>query len=153
MRSLAEAFPRGTECWRPVVGREGEYEVSSLGRVRSLPRSRRRAPSPLFADGVAIAWKGRMLRAGSLAAGHQFVMLGRGDGRLVHRLVLEAFVVPCPDGHEALHGNDVPDDNWIGNLRWGTSAENIEDAFRNGGRVRSTDPDPRVGRKRPRKKT
>src|SRR3546814_2733789 len=29
-----------SEEWRPVLGYEGYYEVSSLGRVRSLPRIR-----------------------------------------------------------------------------------------------------------------
>lgn len=148
---LAARYPRGQEHWRAIPGFEGRYDVSSLGSVRSVTRDARRAPGPRLFNGSAVTLVGKVLRAATMKSGHKFVMLGRGNGRLVHRLVLLAFVGPCPDGKEALHRNDVPGDNWVGNLRWGTRAENIEDAFNNGGRVRSKNPDPRVGkRKQPR---
>jgi len=50
----------------------------------------------------------------------------------VHRLVLEAFVGPCPDGHVACHANDVRTDNRLENLRWDTRQANSADAKRNG---------------------
>jgi hypothetical protein len=53
----------------------------------------------------------------------------------VHVLVLTAFVGPCPDGNEALHFNDIPDDNRLSNLRWGTRSQNNHDAIRNGHRT------------------
>jgi hypothetical protein len=43
----------------------------------------------------------------------------------VHRLVLLAFVGPCPAGHEVLHLNHQPADNRLENLRYGTRSENI----------------------------
>jgi hypothetical protein len=49
----------------------------------------------------------------------------------VHRLVLETFVGPCPDGMEALHEDDDPTNNHISNLRWGTRQQNREDMIRN----------------------
>lgn len=49
------------------------------------------------------------------------------ETRYVHRLVLEAFVGPCPDGMECRHLNDVRTDNRAENLRWGTRAENVND--------------------------
>lgn len=149
---LADQFPRNREIWRPVVGHKGKYEVSSLGRVRSLPRIFERGPGTRT-RGTMVRWKGKMLNPTPMeCSGHLVVGIGlRGRLRLVHHLVLEAFVGPRPLGMECLHRNDIPDDNWIGNLRWGTRAENIEDAFRNGGRIRSTNPDPRVGQKRLRK--
>lgn len=51
---------------------------------------------------------------------------------LVHRLVLLVFVGPCPDGMEACHGNDVPHDNRVENLRWDTRAANVADSVQNG---------------------
>jgi hypothetical protein len=48
----------------------------------------------------------------------------------VHRLVLVAFVGPCPEGHEACHNNGIRHDNRLENLRWGTPAENREDAYK-----------------------
>lgn len=118
------------ERWRPVTGYEGLYEVSDLGRVRSLGRvdvlGRPRAPrlltlqpdtegyvkavlSPLGRDGVA----SKTVRA------------------RVNVLVLEAFRGPRPEGHESCHENDVPDDNHLTNLRWATPTENRADAARN----------------------
>lgn len=43
----------------------------------------------------------------------------------VHRLVLTAFVGPCPDGMECLHGEGGALDNRLTNLRWGTKSENM----------------------------
>ncbi len=60
---------------------------------------------------------------------------GRGGRRKlasVHRLVLEAFVGPCPEGLQARHLNDVPTDNRLVNLCWGTPHDNMMDRRRNG---------------------
>ena len=51
---------------------------------------------------------------------------------LVHRLVLEAFVGPCPTGMEACHNNGDPSDNRLENLRWDTHLENMKDAVKQG---------------------
>lgn len=58
---------------------------------------------------------------------------GRSFTRFVHRLVLEAFVGPCPDGMEALHWPDRTQTNCsLVNLRWGTHVENYADSVRHG---------------------
>jgi hypothetical protein len=124
------------EEWRAVVGFEGSYEVSNLGRVRSLDRM--------------LPWK-RTLRTGTVVdclrrhagkimvpqakeAGHMWVQLGRGVQVYVHHLVLEAFVGPAPtDAHVGLHWDDKPSNNNLGNLRWGTRADNAADFVRNYG--------------------
>jgi hypothetical protein len=58
----------------------------------------------------------------------------RGKSRqwFVHRLVLEAFVGPCPPGMESCHINGRSDDDRLCNLRWGTPLENAEDKRRHG---------------------
>lgn len=60
----------------------------------------------------------------------------RRDGKdhwlMVHRLVLDAFVGPCPDGMMACHNNGDPSDNRLPNLRWGTMKENQEDRIAHG---------------------
>lgn len=129
------------EQWRPVVGYEGIYEVSDQGRVRSVDREVRASRG-----GGTFTKAGQLLKPGRVGKDreHQYVCLSR-DGkvrnRLVHRLVLEAFVGPCPDGLEALHDNDDATDNRLENLSWGTRARNIADRTRNGkgGGTRATE--------------
>ena len=69
--------------------------------------------------------------------GHLRVQVRRIDGtckrEFVHRLVLEAFVGPCPDGMEACHSPDRnPQNNCVENLRWGTTADNTSDSIKDG---------------------
>lgn len=67
------------------------------------------------------------------AHGHRSVSLVWGEKHrraLVHRLVLEAFVGPCPDKHEGCHYDGNPDNNVLENLRWDTRKENARDRER-----------------------
>jgi hypothetical protein len=117
-----------TEMWCGIAGFEDSYEISTLGRVRSLDRVRRRGTG-------TNSRHGQILKAAHTESGHLTVSLcspGKQMKRLVHRLMLEAFVGPCPPGLEACHYNDDPADNRLENLRWGTRTENILDAVRNG---------------------
>lgn len=112
------------ERWLPVVGYEGFYEVSDLGRARSLPRR--------TAKGLK---GGRILKGSRAESGHIAVMLSKHGSirrRMVHQLVAEAFIGPRPLGQETRHLNDVPDDNRLVNLVYGTRSENAADALRNG---------------------
>lgn len=54
----------------------------------------------------------------------------------VHRLVLEAFHGPCPEGMEARHLNGDARDNRAVNLAWGTHQENVQDTIRHGRKAR-----------------
>ena len=65
----------------------------------------------------------------------------RGDSKnlvtyRVHKLVLLAFVGPCPEGKQCCHGNGQHGDNRVSNLRWGTPAENCRDRFLHGCDIR-----------------
>jgi hypothetical protein len=53
----------------------------------------------------------------------------------VSRLILEAFVGPCPDGMEACHINGKRNHNHIYNLRWDTPSNNQKDAVKHGTHV------------------
>lgn len=110
---------------RPVAGYEGLYEVDTSGRVWSLPR---------------------LDRMGRPKGGHQRKPFVRGDGYsavtlslrgkkstfTIHRLVLETFVGPRPEGGVARHLDGDPGNNDVGNLKWGTQSENMADAERHG---------------------
>lgn len=113
------------ERWLPVVGFEGRYEVSDHGRVRSVDRIAQTATG-------ARRYRGVMLRPGTVESGHQLVVLGKGNSRLIHALVLAAFVGPRPAGHDSLHHDGNPANNRLENLRWGTRSENVRDAQRHG---------------------
>lgn len=118
------------EQWRPVVGYEGLYEVSDLGRVRSLGRidvlGRLRAPRLLKLQRDTEGYLKAVLSPEGMNG-----LAAKTVQRRVNVLVLEAFVGPRPTGHDSCHENDVPDDNRLSNLSWGTRAENIADAVRN----------------------
>lgn len=112
------------EIWKAIPGFEGKYEVSNLGRVRAIPHRVR----GMHKSGTRFmrVSPGRILRPGRYKSGHVSVAIGRGNNRLVHQLVLEAFVGPCPEGCEVLHLNGVPNDNRLENLKYGTRSENLK---------------------------
>lgn len=123
-----------TECWLPVVGFEEFYDVSNFGRVRSVDRtlllsSRWGRSFPRF-------YKGRILKQQkNFQRGYMTVTLSKNGNQTVHKvhhLVLEAHVGPRPIGLEALHANDIDDDNFLANLSWGTRSTNALDQVRNG---------------------
>lgn len=117
------------EMWRPVVGWEDLYEVSDHGRVRSLDRIGR-----LGASGSR-KYKGRVLRPIANELNYQKVSLCRDrhhEIRRIHRLVLEAFIGPCPPGMETRHRDGDPANNHLTNLRWGTKTDNNLDQVRHG---------------------
>lgn len=101
-----------TEEWRPVIGYEGWYSVSNVGRVRrDKPGTR--------------TYAGRMLKSWITDKGYVSVGLTKGTHaslrfRFVHTLVTEAFVGPAPDGIGVNHINGVKTDNRPENLEWAT---------------------------------
>ena len=103
--------------WK-VIPTYPNYEISSEGQVRSR-----------------ITNKKLSLNTKSGRHPYQRVHLSK-DGRdryiLVHRLVLEAFVGPCPSGHQCLHLDDNPRNNKVDNLKWGTPKDNCRSIERKG---------------------
>lgn len=85
------------EIWKAIPGYEGKYEVSDLGRVRSLTRRVRVVPHGIETTRIV---QGRILRPGKVKDGHVTVAVGKGNSRPVHQLVLEAFVGPRPEAPE-----------------------------------------------------
>ena len=122
-----------TETWKPVVGWEGFYEVSDQGRVRSLDRT------VIFKDGRTRTWRRATRKLQPDSSGHLNVMLQKdgktGTGYRVHRLVMAAFVGPCPADMEVCHNNGDPTDNRLANLRYDTRAANVRDCIDHGRNV------------------
>lgn len=119
----------GTERWLPVVGFEGLYKVSDLGRVCSIDRYFRRR------NGVMFTLHGRMLKLPPGSHGYKQVTLwrdGRHHVRTVHSVVAEAFIGAAPGGMEVRHGPGGALDNSAANLCYGTPTENAADKVRDG---------------------
>jgi len=107
------------ELWKPVPGiSPTKYEVSNFGRVRrhykNGPRIKYQSTGP---------------------EGYKRVVLynaGKKFWARVHRLVLQAFVGPCPEDFECCHNNGERDDNRLDNLRWDTRSNNVIDSILHG---------------------
>jgi hypothetical protein len=123
--ALAEVEWKGTDPnmrFRPIPGFPN-YLVGSNGTLWSR-RGR--------GGGIARNWK--RLKGNVSAYGYRRFCLTHESGVQkvchLHRLVLQAFVGPCPEGMEACHAPDPNKLNCrIENLRWATRAENLADYF------------------------
>lgn len=120
------------EEWRDVKGWEGLYQVSSMGRVRSIDRM------VAHRDGKKQFYKGAPKKLRLHKTGYILVFLHRGGKKgenkmyRVHRLVAEAFV-PNPEGKKVVnHKNFNRTDNRAINLEWCTTKENIIHRFKEG---------------------
>lgn len=117
------------EIWLPIPNFPG-YLISSLGRVKSLPRL-----STTIRNGVytPIKVKGRFLATKPRVSGYAQVTLSFNGTQLhewVHRLVAQAFV-PNPNNlPNVLHGDDNRTNNNFRNLTWGTKVDNLQDRIR-----------------------
>ena len=110
------------EIWKPIEGHPF-YEVSTLGRVRSLDRM---VQGRGFLKEVFQA--GRILKLGRCTNGYIFAMLGKGNTKLVHRLVAIAFV-PGDQSLTVNHKDLVRDNNAATNLEWLSYGENIKHSY------------------------
>lgn len=123
--------PTRSERWLPIPGYEGLYEVSDQGRVKSVER---RVPFVnRWGEEITRRVPGK-IRSTTVHphGGHLYLTLHRkGERRrqfFVHNLVLLAFVGPRPDGMpETRHLDGDPTNNYLENLRYGTSVENSDD--------------------------
>ncbi len=106
------------EQWRDVVGYEGFYQISSVGRIKRIA-------------GGKGARVGRILRLSIRTNGYISISLTKHNERRtvwVHRLVCIAFLGLPPARHEVNHKNGVPSDNRIENLEWVTHDANMKHA-------------------------
>ena len=119
---LNQSMRKNKEEWRDIFGWEGLYEISNLGRLKSLKR--------LFVP------KDRILKTCVDRDGYLFAGLFRNGKRLscakVHRLVLEAFVGQRPSGFECRHKDGDKTNNRLSNVEWSTHIVNERDKYNHG---------------------
>jgi hypothetical protein len=111
------------EIWVDIADYEGRYQVSNLGRVKSLARRRKGKNNSLVPipekimklhikpdNGRQRPYAEICLRDGSVRTNH-------GKQKLIHRLVAHAFIKPLEDGEQVDHINGNHNDNRVENLR------------------------------------
>lgn len=115
------------EIWKDVVGYEGLYQVSNLGRIKSLPRHR------------VVGWanyisKEKIIKQSNHRQGYKIVLLHK-DGECktykVHRLVAIAFI-PNKKGYRCVnHKDENKSNNIVDNLEWCNHSYNNNYGTRN----------------------
>lgn len=113
------------EVWKPIKGYEGLYEVSNLGRVKSLPRKTK----------TKIVKSAKIIKIQKRKCGYIQAKLSKNSiiyNPIVSRLVAEAFCekpnYPCVVNHkDSIRHNNV----WT-NLEWVSHSENMRHAFTHG---------------------
>lgn len=106
------------EVWRDVIGYEGLYQVSDMGRVKSIGYDKEKILKPgrdtggyfhvnLFKDGIKKLYK-------------------------VHRLVCLNFLDNPENKEQVNHINGIKTDNRLINLEWNTRSENRQHAYNTG---------------------
>lgn len=125
------------EKWKPIKGFEGLYEVSNLGRVKSLARE------AMGRAGSTRHLPARILKPSPIPGGYLAVNLrknGKGHPMRVHRLVAEAFLgkprkvteVGWTQTQLVAHNDGDPSNNTVSNLRYATVRENAQDRIMHG---------------------
>jgi hypothetical protein len=112
-----------TEEWRDVVGYEGIYSVSNLGRIRR------------DLGGARTAKAGRVLKLSKSSNGYPGVALcafGKQKTTSVHGMVARAFISKPPTGKHVNHKDGCKTNNRLTNLEYVTASENVQHAYRNG---------------------
>lgn len=110
------------EIWKDIEGYEGLYQVSNIGRVRSLDRWKEQICSRNSKTTVLHLYKGKILAQPIEFWGYRRVNLSSGKNNCkkfaTHRLVAKAFI-PNPNNYECVnHKDENKLNNCVENLEW-----------------------------------
>ena len=113
------------EVWKDIKGYEGKYQVSNLGRVKSLYLINRQTKIP----------REKILKLGHNLQGYPHIHLCKDNKTsksiFVHKLVAEAFI-PNPNNYPVVnHKNEIKTDNRVENLEWCTQKNNVQLYYKN----------------------
>jgi hypothetical protein len=109
---------KNNEIWKDIAGYEKMYQVSNLGRIRSLPRRDKRNRF----------WNGNILKSQVNKYGYLSVKLtkdGKSKRYMVHRLVATAFLPNQNHCKEINHKDENKQNNSVDNLEWCTRSYNV----------------------------
>ena len=110
------------EIWRDIDGYEGLYQVSNLGRVKSLKRK-------VYAGRGRTRWQYERIMSSGKTNGNKYKIVslfkdGKGKNFYIHRLVANAFI-ENPNNYKYInHKDENPSNNFVNNLEWCTAEYN-----------------------------
>ena len=117
------------EIWKDIKDYEGMYQVSNMGKVKSLERT------VIRKDGIALFVKEKILKHADNGCGYLHIALCANNNQKtckIHKLVLETFVVNVNNKRTINHKNGIKHDNRLDNLEYMTHKENVQHAIRIG---------------------
>lgn len=127
------------EIWKDINGYEGIYQVSNLGKVKSISREVKH--KGLFGNKEICHIKEKILSQNTDGKrGYLKVSLiknGKTKHYFVHRLVAMAFIENTHNKEQVNHINGIKTDNTVKNLEWCTNKENLQHSWKKG--LRSID--------------
>ena len=112
------------EIWKDIKGYEGHYQVSDLGKVKSI----------IFKNNICTIPREKILNQYSSAGNRMYVDLydnGQRKRKTVHRLVAQTFIPNPENKPEVNHIDGNPKNNLVTNLEWNTRKENMKHAYEN----------------------
>jgi hypothetical protein len=121
------------ECWLPIKGYEGLYEISNFGEIRSLDRITPQLNC--FGSISKRIYKGTILSIRKPKGKYPYVLLSKNGKRKtykIHRLVAQHFIDNPENKPEVNHVDDDKENSNASNLEWVTSSENKQHAVLNG---------------------
>lgn len=113
------------EIWKDIKGYEGKYQVSNLGRVKSLKRYKRYGNTIKLYEDI-------ILKQGKVY-NYSIVNLCKNKtikNFRVHRLVAQAFIPNPQNKQQVNHIDGNRQNNNVKNLEWCTSKENITHSYK-----------------------
>lgn len=124
------------EEWRDIKDFEGLYQISSLGRVRSLDK--KVLQKNKFNKTQYVPYKGKILKPQKQINGYETIDLhkqGKFVRKLIHRLVAETFIPNLNNLSYINHKDNNISNNHVDNLEWCTQSYNIQYAYDNGNKI------------------
>lgn len=113
------------EIWKDIVGYEGLYQISNLGRIKRLKKL------IVLQNGGKYYLEEKILKPGKNSRGYNLVVI-KGKALRIHRLVAETFI-PNPENKQQVnHKDGNKNNNRAENLEWCTCKENVNHAIKIG---------------------